>query len=300
LLFTANDLLLSNVEKVVALRDIVGFDELSAEALTAIAALATRRHYPPGAILVHAGERRSAMHLLVEGDLHATRMGRVWPHPERLVLDVFWLARDTMPLEIKTDGGATVLEIPLDGLDEILEEHFGVWLASAQAMAAWLMSGPAPSGELHAVRRDGDPRALSQRIAAFQDALPFARGFVDALMQLDEEAIVVRFEPGKVVWRPGDPSDYMLVPVVGELRGVAPDEPCGIGGLELLANHARTTRVQATQPLVALRIGREALLDIVEDHHELARDLLAAIAASVVERIDDGAPLQVESGIVAR
>jgi CRP-like cAMP-binding protein len=286
MLTNTNDLLLSDVDSTVPLRDIIGFDQLGDEALTAIAALATRRQYAPGTTIVHAGERRATMQLVVEGDLHFVRMGRVWPHPDRRVLDVFWLARDTMPLEVKTHSGAVVLELPLAGLDEILEEHFGVWLASAQAMASWLLTSQPRSSDLHILGRDGNPQILSQRLAALQDALPFARGFVDALMQLDEEAIVVSFAAGRVLWRPGDAADYLLVPIAGELRGAAPDEPCGVGGLELLANRARTTRVEVTRPLVALRISREALLDLVEDHHELARDLLAVTAASVVQLVD--------------
>jgi hypothetical protein len=297
-LFTANNLLLSDVDKRAPLRDIIGFAALGDEALTAIAAAATRRQYEAGTTILRADEPRTVMHLLVDGDLDFVRMGRTWPHPDRRVLDVFWLARDTMPLAIETRGGATVLELPLDGLDEILEDHFDLWLATAQAMATWLLAVRGKE-RLELARHDGDASVLSQRIGALQDALPFARGFVDALMQLDEEAIIVRVDAGKVLWRPGDPADYFFVPVAGELHGVA-DEPFGIGGLELLANRSRVTRVEVTQPLTALRIGREALLDLMEDHHELARDLLAAVAAAVVQLVDEGAPLPAKSRAAGR
>jgi CRP-like cAMP-binding protein len=287
---TKQDLLLSDVDKRVPLRDIIGFDDLHDESLAAIAALATRREYPAGTTLVHPGERRVNMQLLVEGDLQLRRMGRVWSHPaDRRVLDLFWLARDSMPLEVKTQGGAAVLEIPLAGLDEILEEHFGVWLASARTLAAWVL-GVRPTSDSERLARAGNADLLSERIAALQDALPFARGFVDALMQLDAEASAVSYAAGSTLWRPGDPSDHLLVPVSGELRGVASDEPCGVGGLELLANRPRATPIEVTQPLVALRIGREAIFDLVEDHHELARDLLAMVASTVVQLVDAVVP----------
>jgi hypothetical protein len=286
------DLLLSDVDRLVALREFVGFEALSDEALIAIAGLSARRELAAGTTILRPGEERTSMLLLLAGDLHFARMGRVWPYPgDRRVLDIFWLARDTMPLEVRTTDGALVLEFPLAGLDEILEEHFPVWLASAQMLASWLLNARPPSRERRRERRaSGDPRALSERIAALGEALPFARGYVDALMQLDEEAVEVRYDAGEVLWRPGDAAHSLVVPLDGELRGVAAEEPCGIGGLEVLAHRFREAPLEVTRPLVALRIEREALLDLVEDHHDLARDLLATVAASVVQLVDAGVP----------
>jgi hypothetical protein len=281
------DLLLSDVERRVALREIVGFETLSDEALAAIARLSHRRELPPGSTTsLRRGERRTSVCLL-DGDLEMLRMGRSCPfgHDRRL-LDVYWLARDSMPLEVRTVGGAVILEFPLEGLEEVLEDHFPVWVASTQSLAAWALNARPPSSEQTVERHaNGDPSRLTERIAALQEALPFARGYVDALMQLDEEAVEVRYEAGDVVWRPGDDADSILVPLDGAVQGVAADEPCGVGSLEVFANRARSAPLEVVRPLSALRIGRESLFDLVEDHHELARDLLAMIAASVVQSI---------------
>jgi hypothetical protein len=282
------DLVLSDVERRVALREIVGFETLSDEALGAIARLSRRRELPAGSTtILHPGERRTSMRLL-SGDLQLLRMGRACPFAhDRRVLDVYWLARDSMPLEVKTVGGAVVLEFPIDGLEEVLEEHFSVWAASTQTLASWFLNARPPSPEQTLERRaNGDPRRLTERVAALQEALPFGRGYIEALMQLDEEAVEVRYDAGDVVWRPGEEADSVLVPLEGAVRGVAADEPCGIGSLEVLANRARSTPLEVVRPLTALRIGRESLFDLIEDHHELARDLLAMIAASVVQSIE--------------
>ena len=52
------------------------------------------------------------------------------------------------------------------------------------------------------------------------------------------------------------------------------------------ANRPRATEVEAVEPTTALRIGKELLYDLVEDHHELARDLLAMLAASIVQLVE--------------
>src|SRR5262245_40532975 len=69
-------LVLGDVERRVALRDIVGFDGLSDEALAAIARLSRRRELPAGSVLARAGEPRTHMVVLLAGDLEVVRMGR--------------------------------------------------------------------------------------------------------------------------------------------------------------------------------------------------------------------------------
>lgn len=284
----AEDLLLSDVERRVALRQIAAFRTLSEDALGAIARLSRRRELAPGlATVVQPGRERLAVSLL-SGDLRVSRMGR----PSRVaqeshVLGMYWLARDSMPLELYTEGGAVVLEFPADRLDEVLEEHFSVWLSTAQAIASWLLN-LAPTSLLQTAGRRSESvvTRLTERIAALQEAMPFARGYVDALMQLDEEAVTVRYEPGDVIWRAGDAADSVLVVLDGEMRGVTADEPSGIGSLELFANRPRATALEAVESTTALRIGRELLYDLVEDHHELARDLLAMVAASIVQLME--------------
>jgi hypothetical protein len=285
------DLLLTDVERRLLLRDLAGFAALSDEALAAVASLGRRRELAPGTTIVHAGGMRASALMLLAGDLQLVRMGRSWPYPsERRVLDVLWLARDSMPLEVTTRDGALVLEFPRDGLEEVLEEHFSIWLASARTLAGWLLpaSPPADAPVINRRRHRGHG-PLTERLEALQQALPFARGYVDALLQLAEEATEVHYDAGTVLWRPGDPARDILVPIDGELRGALADDPCGLGSLELLAERPRVTRVETLKPLVALRLGREMLLDLFEDHHALARDLLAVLAAAVVQSLDAAA-----------
>ena len=203
---------------------------------------------------------------MLDGDLQLVRGGRAWVGGDaRRMLDLMWLARDTLPAALETTSGAVVLELPFHALEEALEEHFSAWLATTRTLAGWLLDlRPAHYSpfERHALRRRP---GLVEREAALEEALPFARGYVDALLQLDSEAEEVRFDRGAVIWRRGDAAHSLLVPLDGALRGVDGDVPVGLGGLELLAGRTRTTQLEATQPLTAL------LAAAVIPHAETAR-----------------------------
>jgi CRP-like cAMP-binding protein len=286
----AKDLVLSDLERRLALRTIVGFEALGDDALVALSSLGRRREYAagetihsPNHAIDHGGEH-ATLPLILQGNFELVRDGERWRgvNAKRL-LELSWLARDTMPFTLETTDGAIVLELPLSALEEALEEHFPSWLATTRALAGWLVDArhtqPAPL-ERHTLHRKP---GLVERIAALEEALPFARGYVDALLQLAEEATEVRFDRGAVIWRRGEAAHSLLVPLDGSLRGSNDgEEPLGLGGLELLAGRNRTTQLEATQPLSALRLAEETLLDMLEDHHALARDLTAMLAAAVI------------------
>ena len=288
------DLVLSDLERRLALRTIVGFEALGDDALVALSSLGRRREYGAGET-IHAledGSDHATLPLLMQGHLELVRDGQRWRGlTAKRLLELSWLSRDTMPFTLETTDGAIVLELPVSALEEALEEHFPSWLATTRALAGWLIDArhvqPATL-ERHALhRRPG----LVERVAALEEALPFARGYVDALLQLEQEATEVRFDRGAVIWRRGETAHSLLVPLDGSLRGLIDgagdsDELLGLGGLELLAGRTRTTQLEATQPLSALRLAEETLLDLLEDHHALARDLTAMLAAAVIPLLE--------------
>jgi CRP-like cAMP-binding protein len=271
------DLLLTDIERRVALRELVGFADLGEEALASAASLSRRVQYSPRTKLAWPDQPRTHVQLLLSGDMHVVRKGRLWPHRrEHRLLDLFWLARDTEPLEIRTEGGADVLELPLDALEELLEEHFSIWLATARKLALlWPSSGDLM--HLHATGRDS---TLRGRLSTLGDALPVARAYVDALLRVEEDATEVRFATGETIWRPGDPADHLLVLLDGSVRGAG--EKGAIGWRDVLARQPRAATLEATRPTLALRVSEESFLDVLEDYHALARDLLAIMAASLI------------------
>lgn len=267
------DLVLTDVDRRVALRQLSGFEQLSEEVLAAIAALSGRRSYRAGSVIVRAGEPRTSMSLLLDGDLQLMRNGRLWPQP-RERLDLLWLARDRAPVEVRTAGGADLLELPHEGLEELLHEHFSIALTLLGGLASHL----SPHDSAVEVRADSRHTTLTRRVEALADGLPFARDYVDALLQLEADAVEVRFSKGETFWQPGETADYFVVPLDGTLAGVK--------WLDVLAGQGRSTRARAITPSIALRVGAESLIDVLEDHHALTRDLLASLAREVVALVE--------------
>ena len=280
------ELLLTDVERRTALHDSIGLAGVDADAVGALASVSRRASYAPDRVLVHAGEPRTSVQILLSGDLQVMRAGRVWPHAlVRPYVDLFWLARDSMPLEVKTTNGAEVLELPVEALEEILEEHFSTSLAFMRLLATNLLTTPRWAATTP-MRAKVSGARLTDRLAALQEGLPFARGHVDALMQLEEEAAELQLDDGSALWPAGEPVRSLVVPLRGAANVAASDELAGIGGIELLAGAARMTPLEASRPWSALRITEASLIDVLEDHHALTRDLIAMLAASLIRGIE--------------
>jgi hypothetical protein len=260
------DLVLTDVERRVALRGLGGLRALSEEALAGLARLAQRRHWAAGARLEAHG-----VPLLLDGDWQAADDSSSVAEQVELA----WLARAPLP-ELTTAAGAVILDVPRARLDDALDECFPAWLATTRALAARLVHRGVTDAPLVAGEPDAPP-PLSARLVALARALPFARAHVDALLQLDEAAEEVRLAPGAPAWRAGEAARSLLVPL-GPDGG---ERLVGVGGLELLAQRPRAARLEPARPLVALRVDGERLLDVIEDHHRLARDLLAALAGAL-------------------
>jgi hypothetical protein len=259
------DLVLSDVDRRLALRALGGLAALPAAAQARLARLGRRRRWPAGATLTPAG-----VPLLLDGDWRLDGLDAATEVAERL--ELAWLARRPPPAPLTTRAGALVLDVPLAPLEEALDDHFAAWLAATRRLARRLLDRGPPEAPLAA--GEGAVPSLVARVEALGRALPFARAWVDALLQLDEAATPVHLPAGAALWRAGDASRQLFVPL-------GPDGGArllGVGGLELLAQRPRAATRIAPGPWSALRLDGDRLLDVLEDHHGLARALLAALA----------------------
>ncbi len=112
----------------------------------------------------------------------------------------------------------------------------------------------------------------------------------DALGELARHVEEVRVAPGSAVWGRGDPAYDFLAIVDGEIRctvGAGQDAvfvgPAGVVGMhEAIGYNDRWCDAVAMTPCTALRIDVESLLDIMEDHFDMAIDFLALRAAETL------------------
>ena len=201
----------------------------------------------------------------------------------------FWLARDTTPMSLRARGRTLTLELSYGELEEILADHFSVWLDTAAAYASALLDSDGAAARHGgnviqlATRASASRRSFGARLLALRAALPFGGDNLESLAQLADAAGERSVAAGATLWRAGDRADELVVPLEGALGGVAVDRGGPPGWLAVLAARPHRTTVTATTAARLLRIDREDLLDVLEDHHDFARDCLAGLAAALIE-----------------
>jgi CRP-like cAMP-binding protein len=121
----------------------------------------------------------------------------------------------------------------------------------------------------------------------------FRRSSITALADMARAMAQVHFEPGAVLWREGEPSAGIFLVRSGFLRargssGVSfrPGPGFPLGALEALAERPRWYEAVADTPVVALQGPMGVLVDVFEDHFDVAMDYLALIAQSSLRILD--------------
>jgi CRP-like cAMP-binding protein len=285
-----SELVLTDSERRLALRRMAGFDRLGSEELAAIAKRTRRHELAPEELLVSPEQPRTSAHLLVSGELELRRGERAWTWTPAHPLDLFWLARDTAPLEARAKSGVVTLALDFDELEELLADHFPLWLGTTGDVARALLDlGPRLPPNPARVARVRAPLTtdrFSARLVALRAGLAFAGGAIEALAQLADAAVEVVFPRDATLWHEGDAASRLIVPVEGALRGLSDDEVGALGSLELLAERPHRATIVAVTEVRALSIEGEDLLDVLEDHQDLARDCVALLAGTLIRRLE--------------
>jgi hypothetical protein len=199
-----------------------------------------------------------------------------------------WLAGVSLDGEMRARTDGYALDIMPAHLAAILDDEFGLYLALARGLAAGILAtratamsitlGAGAALDLAAPRGSFD---LFDRVLFLRAMLPFAERRVGALVQLARHAAELRVDQGHELWREGDPAEGAVFVVRGVVRAQASaheDVILGpgsvLGAFEALARAPRWFTATAVEPVLALVLGAERFFDVLEDRHELARDLL--------------------------
>lgn len=284
----------SVVDCALALRRVLGLEELEPELLTTLAARAEIRRHGAGEPLAAPDDSTRAIHLVLEGSVRERFSGA----PERsvgpggLVGDLASLAGDPRPTDSLAAEESLTLTLRNEDLVELCEEHFALLLAVMRSIARSALAAPRrePAGAEPLPPEATDARAeldLGGRIALLA-ASPMLRGVrVATLGQLAQDARLLRLGRGQVLWRLGDPSEAVVWVAQGALEERSPGHrrangPGALVGLaETIAGVPRGAEAEARTAVAALRIEISALLDALEDDSGLALDVLAALAQLV-------------------
>jgi len=279
----------------------LGHRELSVAEIAVLVEHARERRFRAGETILRSGERVPAFHVLVEGRVRAEGGeyldGRELGPREDLGL-LSLLARREKGVDATTLEDTVTLSFDEEVFFDILEDHFPLthglvrYLAHSTLELRRLVPPGTYLAPLEGVLRPPDrPLDLVERILLIRrPGSPFEHSGLDAVTQVARQTPEVHFEKGVTIWKSGDRSDHALILVSGTIActtqwgisrfRVGPGYP--LGNLERFSGDPRWYTATTETPVVAVRTDTEPFLDVVEDHFDMALDLLAGMAKRVI------------------
>jgi len=300
-------------DRIVRLRGVPFFRGVSTTELAPVAATMRQRSFEKGDVVIREDEPPRSFFMLTAGSITMRRKGKhigtVRAPGGVGFLSV--LARTAGGTESIADAYTEGYELRADAMDEMLEDHFSVFLGTLRWVCGRLiaenMQAPPPPFIPPSIPFDhliGDRElGIVERIFVLRRSRAMAMANVNSVARVARRMQEIRVPAGTALWRPGDPSDYSLFVVKGMLESRWKDgasvQKLGpgyvIGGAESLVAHPRWNELVAVEPVVLLKGSRDALIDMFEDDHEVAMRFLSMLAGFLMSLWDRKA----EAGIAA-
>lgn len=111
------------------------------------------------------------------------------------------------------------------------------------------------------------PLDLLQKIVVLKGVPLLAGASIDELARLAGEVTEARGEPGRALYRAGEPADAFHVLLRGRVAGHGPRT--AIGALDVIAQDSRAREALVEEPAHFLRVPAEAYFDLLEDHFDI-------------------------------
>ncbi len=288
-------------ERLLALRRVPLVSGFSPADLALLVERLAERELEPGEPLLAAGEPVGGLHFLVEGRVRVERRGGALAEalPGAVVGGLAFLARCPEGFAASALEPSLCLSLDADDAAELFEDRFPMLHDLLRATCERLIDvqrhlqqcgPPGRAAALPAVRGELD---LVERILILRHSPAFSRASLNALAELSRSLHELRLPAGAELWAEGAPSGPLLMVVDGQVRCASADGYCfdagpgaPLGALESVAERPRWFGARALTPLVALQGHAEALIDVLEDNHEMARDYLAFVAGWLLRAIE--------------
>ena len=298
-------------DRLLYLRTLPLFGTLPPDDLALLATYTVEREFEAGAVLSSEIGGVEAIHLLVDGSVRTSRAGvEIGVFGPRDTVGVLGLlARTDAGVEAVTVTATRTLEIGADALLDIFEDHFTILQHVLSGVASLVLDkrrqillAGAPESKSEPTIERSHPLDFVERIFFLRRALPKGFTSVAALAGIARRATELRLDPGALLWSQGDPADAVVIPVSGSIACVVDGGThrfrCGPGvfvaSSEALAGAPHWYEARVDTALLALRVSIEDLIDVFDDHFELAMEMLALMARDLLE-VADTAPVAADA-----
>jgi CRP-like cAMP-binding protein len=288
----------SPFERALYLKRVTPLSDLTPDHLAVVAQQAEERWYSRGAVIQATSEPVRSFHIVVEGRVHVRggEHGDEMVGPEQTLGLLSLFARAAEGLEAVAELESRTLEIHSDELDEVLEDHFSILYNEIRDLGCRSLRARMDiETGTHLEPREPLERApereldLVERLQLLRSGSIFRNANMDALLGLANRLKEARFDAGETLWDAGDASGFMYAIVHGRVRCTLPDgrwftagTGYPLGNLESQCGAPRWYQAVTETPVVALRNSTDALIDLLEDHFETAREFLAAMASGLI------------------
>lgn len=280
------------------------------------------RLIPAGSRIYRRGDHAGHIYFVLKGEVELKLEGaeswKLTPPSVVGILDVQQdRARERTAIAL-SDVHALVLGA--EDYFDVLEDNFEYARAGVQGIAVNLHKlsldlaptggFPEPTGPVAPL----PPRPLNlvERTFALHHGPAFRAASIQGVTRLAGLAEEVRYEPGDVISRRGDPCDALVVVALGLVR-IDREDPrvearfgAGslVGGYATIGHDAHEYDTTVLAPTAALRVRKEDFFDLLEDHFEVTRGILGFLASErehVLEeraaRIKAGESLRVQRSL---
>lgn len=285
------------LERVLYLRTVGVFGELGASMLAAIAQHSREQFFVRGTAVTDPGQPLRSIQFVVDGRVELTGIGDVASEVGvgAVIGLVELLAQSALPMGAVAVEDTRTLELDWDTLLDVWDRHFPIVETCLRQFSREVIGLRDPvanaSGEVGTTDELAPwPLRLPDRVQALLSVGSFRDGHPDGLVDLARQVAPLEVPAGRSLWAPGDPADHFLVLTSGEVehdpggRAFGTSAMATVGLYEMLAGDVRTETVVARRTLRALRVDREPFLDMIEDHFEMALDLLGHLAHLLLSR----------------
>jgi CRP-like cAMP-binding protein len=260
--------------------------------------------FPAGTVIYRAGDPSDDIYFVVHGTISLTREGTVTRNLDaRSVVGILDAIRERphdRTATALTDVEALVLrdEDRLEMLEDSFEYTREIIMFSLIGLHELMLelpdmgfAEPAETGSLP----EPDALPMIERVLTLRDVQAFGRASIQPLVSLAQLATEIRVRAGETLFAAGEVTGVFFVVARGciELERSAPPGsarfgPAAIvGGIPALGDAERIYSARAVQGSVLLCFRESDFFDVLEDHFELARSVLAFIADQRVAIVDE-------------
>jgi len=268
------------------LRQFPLFETIDLDELATIAENLVETTIPTGTQIATAGARIRGVHLVLDGRIESVPHSQTWSaHQVFGALEV--LAHRAAAHSAVAVTDVHTLHLPAGEVGEVLEDNFGVLLATVRELAGRLLATAPPIARTCAC--NASPLGLVERLIVLRQQLPFASARLQALATLAHASEEVRWPAGAVIARAGEPASAGLVIIEGAARALHGDRAqlletgAAIGHLETLAGLPHRATIETTLPVRALRSGAPAIFDVLEDHTDVGLAMTTTFAGALLD-----------------